>query len=250
VGDTFHNAEALRRYGSGWFGIGDADLATHLTRTSRLAGGATLTEATASVSAALRTGARVLPMSDDPVRTVVVTPEGRLPFQEYLVKHRAAPTVVGVDHDGLDKARPAPGVVEAVAGADLLVIAPSNPVASIGPILALPDVREAIAARRDRTVAVTPVVSGQEPATGPERSRAAVRCAFMAARGLHHRATDVARIYAGTADRFVLDRRDSAETAAIEDLGFEVMLADTLAPARERPGLAAAVVAFGISTER
>lgn len=246
VGDTFCNAEALQRFGSGWFGIGDADLATHLVRTAVLAGGGTLSDATARLAEAMGVGIRVLPMSDDPVRTVVDTPEGRLPFQEYLVKHRATPPVLAVDHDGLADARPAPGVLDAIAEADLVVIAPSNPVASIGPILALPGVRAAVAARRASAVAVTPVVSGQPPVTPPEQGRAKVRAAFMGARGLGHGATEVAAGYAELVARFVLDRRDSAEATAIENLGLEVLLADTLAPPLERAGLAKAVVEFGL----
>lgn len=247
IGDTFGNAEALVRYGSGWFAVGDADLATHLTRTTLLGEGSTLAGVTAAVAAAMGVRARVLPMSDDPVRTAVITDAGRLPFQEYLVRHRAGPAVVAVEHDGLEAARPAPGVLHAIAGADLVVIAPSNPVASIGPILGLAGVREALAGRARRAVAVTPVVSAQAPGTGPERSRAGVRAAFMASRGMAHAATDVAAGYAGLVGRFVLDRRDSAEVSAIEGLGFEVLLADTLAPPRERPGLAAAVVDFSLS---
>jgi LPPG:FO 2-phospho-L-lactate transferase len=246
VGDTFRNAEALQRFGSGWFAIGDADLATHLARTALLARGGTLSDATARLAKALGIDARILPMTDDPVRTIVDTMEGRLPFQEYLVKRRAAPPVVAVDHDGLADARPAPGVLDAIATADLVVIAPSNPVASIGPILALPGVRAAVAARRARAVAVTPVVSGQPPATPPEQGRAKVRAAFMAVRGLGHGATEVAAGYADLVGRFVLDRRDSAETVAIENLGLEVLLADTLAPPRERAGLAKAVLEFGL----
>jgi LPPG:FO 2-phospho-L-lactate transferase len=246
VGDTFHNAEALQRFGSGWFGIGDADLATHLFRTNVLAGGGTLSEGTTRLAKAMGIAARILPMSDDPVRTIVDTPEGRLPFQEYLVKRRAAPPVLAVDHDGLAAAGPAPGVLEAIGDADLVVIAPSNPVASIGPILALPGVRAAIAARRAAAVAVTPVVSGQPPSTPPEQGRAKVRAAFMAARGLGHGATEVAAGYADLVARFVLDRRDSAESTAIEQLGLEILLADTLAPPRERAGLAKAVVEFGL----
>ncbi|MGH9000388.1 MAG: 2-phospho-L-lactate transferase CofD family protein, partial [Acidimicrobiia bacterium] len=184
AGDTFRNAEALRRYRSGWFAVGDEDLATNLARTNLIRAGATLTEATARVAAALGVQGRVLPMSDDPVRTVVCSAEGRLGFQEYLVHRRAGPAVEAVEHDGADTARPAPGVLGALAGADLVVVAPSNPVSSIGPILALGGVAGELALRADRTVAVTPVVSGAEPATAPEQSRARVRAAFMAARGL------------------------------------------------------------------
>ncbi|MDQ1514990.1 MAG: 2-phospho-L-lactate transferase [Actinomycetota bacterium] len=241
VGDTFRNAEALRRYGAGWFSVGDVDLATSIRRTGLLLAGATLSEATAELARGLSVGAAVVPMSDDPVRTVVVTDEGRLPFQEYLVRHRAQPAVVAVEHDGLDTARPAPAVLPALAEADLVVLAPSSPVASLGPILALPGVRAALAATT--VVAVTPVVSGQPPATPPEQSRARVRAAFMAAAGLDHTATAVAGLYAEVLDGFVLDERDAAEAPAIARLGPEVVVADTLAQGRGRETLAEAVLA-------
>ncbi|HEV7689028.1 MAG TPA: 2-phospho-L-lactate transferase CofD family protein, partial [Acidimicrobiia bacterium] len=144
VGDTFRNAEALRRYGAGWFAVGDADLATSIRRTGLLLAGATLSEATAALGRGLGLDAAVVPMSDDPVRTVVVSDEGRLPFQEYLVRRRAQPAVVAVEQEGLEAARPAPAVLPALGGADLVVLAPSSPVASLGPILALPGVRAAL----------------------------------------------------------------------------------------------------------
>ncbi|HEY0399256.1 MAG TPA: 2-phospho-L-lactate transferase CofD family protein, partial [Acidimicrobiia bacterium] len=144
VGDTFRNAEALRRYGAGWFSVGDVDLATSIRRTDLLRAGATLSEVTAELARGLSVGAAVVPMSDDPVRTVVVTDEGRLPFQEYLVRRRAQPLVRAVQQEGLETARPAPAVLPALAEADLVVLAPSSPVASLGPILALPGVRDAL----------------------------------------------------------------------------------------------------------
>jgi LPPG:FO 2-phospho-L-lactate transferase len=244
-GDSFRNAGALRRYGSGWFAVGDEDLATHLRRTFLLRAGATLTEATADLAGTLGVPARVLPMSDDPVRTRVITADGALSFQDFLVRHRARPRVRGVELVGADDAKPAPGVIDAVRDADLVIVAPSNPVASITPILGLPGVAAALADRPGPTVAVTPVVSGQPPATLPERSRAHVRAAFMASRGLEHRALSVARVYRRHVDGFVLDHRDAGEQPAIEALGIHVLLADTLARPAARPALAAAVVRFG-----
>jgi LPPG:FO 2-phospho-L-lactate transferase len=231
VGDTFRNAEALRRFGEGWFGIGDEDLATHLHRTELLRGGATLSEATAALVAALGLSARVLPMSDDPVRTVVVTEQGRLPFQEWLVRHRAAPAVMSVEQEGIEEARPAPGVVDALVHAEIVVIAPSNPVSSIGPIIELPEVREALVNRVLPTVAITPVISSEPPATEPERIRAQVREDFMMSRGLEHTATSVAGLYSNLLTAFVLDLRDGHQVPAVEARGLEVVLADTLAPA-------------------
>jgi LPPG:FO 2-phospho-L-lactate transferase len=240
VDDTFRNAEALRRYGSGWFAVGDADLATSLRRTDLLRAGATLSEATADLARGLGLAAAVVPMSDDPVRTEVVTDVGRLAFQEYLVARRAQPKVLAVEHDGLAAAHPAPAVLPALAGADLVILAPSSPVASVAPILGLPGVREAVAAAR--SVAVSPVVSGIAPATPPEQSRARVREAFMAAAGLSHTATAVAGIYAGILDAFVVDERDAGEADAIRALGLEVLSADTLAGGDARVALAQAVL--------
>ena len=243
VGDTFRNAAGLRRYGSGWFAVGDADLATSLRRTERLRAGASLSDATAELARGLGVGASVVPMSDDPVRTVVVTDEGRLPFQEYLVARRAQPAVRGVEHDGLAAARPAPAVMPVLAGADLVILAPSSPVASLGPILGLAGVRTALGAAR--VVAVSPVVSGRAPATPPEQGRAKVRAAFLAAAGLAHTATAVAGLYTDIADAFVLDERDAAEADAIGSLGIDVITADTLAAGAGRVALAEAVLAAG-----
>ena len=242
VGDTFRNAEALRRYGWGWFAVGDVDLATSLRRTDLLRAGATLSEATADLARGLGLEAAVMPMSDGPVRTKVVTDEGRLAFQEYLVARRAQPKVLAVEHDGLAAAQPAPGVLPALAETDLVILAPSSPVASLAPILGLPGVRAAVAAAK--AVAVSPVVSGVAPATPPEQSRARVREAFMASAGLAHAATAVAGVYADLVDGFVLDERDAAEADGIRSLGVDVLTADTLAVGPGRVVLAETVLGF------
>lgn len=240
AGDSFRNAEALRRYGLGWFAVGDVDLATCLRRTDLLRAGATLSEATADLARGLGLDAAVVPMSDDPVRTRVLTDEGRLAFQEYLVARRAQPGVLAVEHDGLAAAQPAPAVLPALGAADLVILAPSSPLASLAPILGLPGVRAAVAAAR--SVAVTPVVSGVPPATPPEQSRARVREAFLGSAGLPHTATAVAGLYAGLVETFVLDERDAAERGAIESIGLRVTTADTLAVAEGRVTLAEAVL--------
>lgn len=240
IGDTFRNAEALRRYGLGWFAVGDVDLATCLRRTDLLRAGATLSEATGDLTRGLGLDAAVVPMSDDPVRTRVVTDEGRLVFQEYLVARRAEPKVLAVEHDGLAQAQPAPAVLPALAAAELVILAPSSPVASLAPILGLPGVRAAVA--EARSVAVTPVVSGVPPATQPERSRARVREAFLESAGLRHTATAVAGLYADLVDAFVLDDRDAAQADAIRSLGLTVTTANTLATGQARVTLAEAVL--------
>jgi LPPG:FO 2-phospho-L-lactate transferase len=229
--DTFSNAEALERFGEGWFGIGDEDLATHLHRTRRLQAGAPLSEVTAGVAASMGVTARVLPMSDEPVRTFVETDDGRLGLQEWMVRHRAGPHVVRVEHEGVEEATPAPGVIDALTHADVVVVTPGNPVFSIGPILELPGVHDALVARVLPTVAIAPVVTGLEPATERERFRAGVQEAFMMSRGLEHTAASVAGLYSGFASAFVLDLHDGHQEPAIEARGLEVILADTLVPA-------------------
>lgn len=240
VDDTFRNAEALRRYGLGWFAVGDVDLARCLRRTDLLRAGATLSEATADLTRGLGLTATVLPMSDDPVRTIVVTQEGRLAFQDYLVARRARPKVLSVEHDGLGSAQPAPGVIPALSAADLVILAPSSPIASLAPILALPGVRSAVTSAH--AVAITPVVSGVPPSTPPEQSRFRVREAFMESAGHAHTATAVAHLYADFVNAFVLDERDASERPAIEQLGLAVTTTDTLATGAGRVALAQLVL--------
>ena len=147
--ETFRALEQLAVYGRPqWFHLGDRDLATHIHRTAMLRAGASLSEVADSIREALGVQARILPMSDQPVPTIIETGEGRLHFQEYLVQRRAEPTVRAISFDGIERARPAPGVLEAMEGASSIVICPSNPLISIGPILAVPGVREALRKRR------------------------------------------------------------------------------------------------------
>src|SRR5205085_204885 len=154
-----------------WFRLGDKDLATHLYRTQRLAAGATLSEVTAEITRAWGLGLRLVPMTDDRVRTrlTVTRPDGRtaeLAMQEWFVGERAESPVGSVRFDGAGVARPAPGVLEALRTADAILICPSNPVISIGPILAVPGIRDALVARRERVIAISPIVGGA-PVKGP-----------------------------------------------------------------------------------
>ena len=222
--DTFRCLEGLATYGrESWFGLGDRDLATHLHRTLRLAEGAGLTEVTAEICARLGVEATLLPMSDDPVRTRITTPDGERTFQEYLVRDGARDEITGIAMEGVERAAPAPGLLEAIAGAERIVIAPSSPVVSIGTILAVPGVRAALAARRADCVAVTPIVGGA-PVEGP-----AAR--FLAGAGYPEcSATQMARIYADVAAVFVLDGSDRDEAPAIAALGVRPVLTDVLMP--------------------
>jgi LPPG:FO 2-phospho-L-lactate transferase len=225
--ETFHCLAAMAAYGAPtWFGLGDRDLATHLARTRALAGGQPLSEVTAALAGALGVRARVLPMSDDPVRTFVRTPDGRLAFQEYFVREKAMVEVVDVEYDGAAAARPAPGVREAIAEADLVVVCPSNPVTSIGPILAVPGIAEALASAAAPVVGVSPIVDGGA-VSGPA-------AALMRARGLPVSTVGVARAYTPWLRRLLVDPRDAGDAAELARLGVIAVPCDILMPDRAR----------------
>jgi LPPG:FO 2-phospho-L-lactate transferase len=241
-GDTFRWLESLRRFGhETWFNIGDRDLATHLHRTRLLREGRTLTEIASDIARAFGVRARLLPMSDDPVRTFVDTDGGALPFQQFLVKHHASPSVLGVRFEGAGDARPAPGVLDALATAEAIFIAPSNPVGSIGPILAVPSVREAIASATVPRIAISPIIGGRslQPPAGE----------MMAGLGYDVDVTGVTRIYEGLIDTLIIDEADAAQTDDVAAFGVRPIVAATVmrdAPTREalaRVALAAAGVA-------
>jgi LPPG:FO 2-phospho-L-lactate transferase len=215
--DTFEVLDSMDRIGeAAWFRIGDKDLATHLVRTGLLRSGCTLTEATRELCVRFGVNARVLPMSDGEVRTRFETDAGELSFQEYFVRERLAPKLQAIHFAGLESARPTAQVVAALEEADLVVIGPSNPLISIAPILAL--AREHIA--RERTVAVTPIVAGAA-LKGPT---------VEMLRALGHEASpvEVARMYRDVAATFVLDARDGDLGDAIRELGYRVLVADTV----------------------
>ncbi len=201
-GDTFAcRSELDRLCGEGWFALGDRDLAMHIFRSERLGKGQTLSQCTRAACEAHGIGARILPMSDDPVRTIVETSAGPLAFQDYLVRRRARPRVRKVRFKGARSAAPAPGVVEAIERADLVIIAPSNPFVSIGPILSLTPVRGALRRARERVIAVSPLIRGRA-VKGP-------LAAMM--RGLGHRpgVAGIATAYAGLAGTLVVAPGDS-----------------------------------------
>ncbi|WP_069387783.1 2-phospho-L-lactate transferase [Cellulosimicrobium cellulans] len=230
VGETYAALEAMGRLGEDtWFTLGDKDLATHVVRTARLRAGAPLSAVTAQLAAALGVRPRVLPVSDDRVATLVDTPAGRLGFQEYFVGRRHADDVLGLVYDGIDAARPAPGVVEAVRDADVVVVAPSNPFLSVEPVLAVAGVREALAASRARRVAVSPIVGGRA-IKGPAAQ-------MLASLGHEVSALGVARLYAGLVDLMVVDQRDAHLADDVAGLGMRVLVTDTVmggASGRER----------------
>jgi LPPG:FO 2-phospho-L-lactate transferase len=246
AGDTFRTMEQLHRLGEEvWFNLGDLDLATHLLRTGMLREGATLTEVTARLVAALALAVTLLPATDDEVATRVVTPSGERSFQEYFVQHRAQDDVAEVRYRGAGDARPAPGVLSAIEEADLVVLGPSNPVSSLGPILAVPGIREALEGRRragGATVAVTPVVSGVPIVAEGEAHRARCRAAMMASRGVEHSAAGVGAMLAGLAEVFVLDRADRDEATELAAMGYAVVEADTIVAGAARGAALAELV--------
>jgi len=236
AGDTFRTLDAYERYGEAtWFRLGDADLATHLYRTSRLREGATLTEVTAEIALAWEVKARLLPMSDDRVATVidVAAPDGGPPapgsggarrvsmaMQEWFVRERAQPPVAAVRFEGAATARPGPGVLDALAEADAVLLCPSNPVISIGPILALPGVRDALRARRPRVVGVSPIIHGATVKGPADR--------LMAAAGIEVSCAGVASMYADICGTLLVDETDADRAGDVEAHGVRAAVAPIL----------------------
>jgi LPPG:FO 2-phospho-L-lactate transferase len=224
AGDTWATMSALERYGeAGWFRLGDADLATHIVRTDRLRRGGRLTEVLRALQHALGVAPPILPLTVAPVRTRVRTDDGWLDFQDYFVRLRQAPEVHEVDFVGIAAARPTPEVAAAIEHADVVVIAPSNPIVSIGPILAVPGLTELLAAARSRGarfVAVSGIIGGKALKGPADR--------MLASLGHEPTALGVARGYAGLIDTFVLDEVDAALAPAVEALGIQAVVTDTI----------------------
>lgn len=228
-GDSFRTMEQIRRLGElPWFSLGDSDLATHLLRTDWLRKGQTLTQVVQWLAEAMKVHLRVLPMTDSEVETQVLTQKGWLSYQQFLVLHDAQDAVTEIRYRGSETAQPAPAVVSAIEQAHLILLAPSNPFASIIPILSLPQVRHTLLETSAPVLAITPIVSGI-PITDPgETKRARSRAALLAAHGLPNRAAAVAGLYKDIVDVFVLDEADREEAEEIEALGMTVALTPTL----------------------
>jgi LPPG:FO 2-phospho-L-lactate transferase len=223
--ETFHALGQMARFGEPtWFNLGDRDLATHLHRTRLLRGGRSLSEATAAIAGALGVGPRVLPMSDQPVRTRVLGPDGWLGFQEYFVREKAQVEVRAVEYSGAETAAPAPGVLDALAAARAVIVCPSNPVTSIGPILAVPGIADALARSPATALAISPIVGG-ESVSGPAGR-------LMAALGLPVSPAGVARAYAPWLDALVFDEQDRRDTPEILALGVSPVTAKTIMAGR------------------
>jgi LPPG:FO 2-phospho-L-lactate transferase len=223
AGETWQAMDVVARYGGpDWFRLGDRDLGTHLFRTGRLRAGAPLSAVTAEVTSGWGIGVHLLPATDDRLRTMVTLADGgeEIDFQSYFVGHHHEVAVSAVRFDGAGSATPAPGVVEAIDLADVVVVAPSNPIVSIGPVLAVPAVLEAVAARRDRVVAVSPIVGGAA-LKGPA-ARMLVELGHEAS------VVGVARLYRDWCATLVVDHADAHLAGAVEAEGVACVVTDTI----------------------
>ncbi len=237
--ESFAALDMLARYGEDtWFKLGDRDLATHVLRTARLRAGEPLTSIVANLSAALGVRSAILPMCDEPVATVLDTPDGPLEFQEYFVRRGQRDEVLGIELRGIEDSHPTDAVLGALDAADLVVLCPSNPVVSIGPILAVPGMREALKASRAPKVAVSPIVGGRALKGPADR--------MLDSLGHEVSATGVARMYEGLVEGMVIDRVDEEELHEIEALGMRALATGAIMrDAPDRARLAGEVLTFG-----
>ncbi len=240
-GETWVAMENLRRYepygALTWFNLGDRDLATHLWRTSRLRAGATLTEVCADQANAWNLGLTLLPMTNEPVATKVQTNLGRLDFQEYFVRHQHGLDVSMITLDGIESARPAPGVLEAIAQATRVVIAPSNPLVSIGPVLGVAGIREALAARRSDCVAISPIIGGAALKGPADR--------MLSTLGYESSCVGVASLYADIAGTMIIDTQDEQRCAEVEAAGMRAVVCDSI---MAEPGVGPALARAALQT--
>ena len=224
AGETWTAMGALARYAPfgavDWFNLGDRDLATHLWRTGRLAEGASLTDVTGDLASAWGIPFRLLPMSDDPVSTVVDTVDGPMAFQEYFVRHKHAVPVTGVHFVGIESARPGPSVLAMLEESEAILVCPSNPIVSIGPVLAVDGVRSVLERRRDRVVAVSPIVAGAALKGPADR--------MLTELGHEASVVGVARLYAPFCSVLVIDQADADRVADVEACGIRAVVTNTI----------------------
>ena len=236
--DTFECLAALSRFGSeSWFNIGDIDFATHIYRTRLRSEGYTPAEVTERIAKAfgIREGIRILPMTDQDVETWIMTDEGEMHFQEYFVKHKMKPEVLKVVFRNIEKAEPAPGVVQAISDSGLIILCPSNPIISIGPILNVKGIGEALRSSDGRVIAISPLIGGV-PLKGPADK-------LMKGLGLEVSSAGVARLYRDFLDVMVIDKEDAGEAGRISDMGIKPVVLDTLmSDAEKASALASAVL--------
>jgi LPPG:FO 2-phospho-L-lactate transferase len=220
--DSFHCLEHLLRYTGSerWFNLGDRDLATHIFRTQMLRAGRKLSEIADEIRTALGVKSRIIPMTDTHTPTTIITDEGDLHFQEYLVKRRAQPRVKGIRFENIEAARPAPGVAEAILKAEAVIICPSNPLISIGPILAVPGILDLLKETKATRVAISPIVGGASLKGPTDR--------MLIDLGMESSAQQVASLYANFLEIFIIDHRDEEAKEEIERLGLKVIVTDTV----------------------
>lgn len=241
AGDTWKSLEMLARYKRDtWFRLGDMDLATHILRTQMLHEGRTLTEATTDLASSLNIPSRILPMCDEPVETLVETPDGLLDFQDYFVRRRHADTVTGVVFRGVEVARATPEALEAIEQAEVIIFCPSNPIVSIGPILSVPGIKESLERSSAVQVAVSPIVGGAA-LKGPAAD-------MLGSLGHEVSAVGVASIYKTLLDGMVIDKVDADLAPRIEKMGIGVHVTDTIMKDdASRAALAEQALNFGIA---
>jgi LPPG:FO 2-phospho-L-lactate transferase len=221
AGDTFECLGWIARYGEAqWFNLGDRDLATHIHRTSELSKGRSLSQVTDHIRRSLGVASVILPMTDSYTPTRVVTDEGAMHFQDYFVRHRSEPRVREFVFENIDSSRPAPGVLGAIAESDAVIVCPSNPFISVGPILAVPSLRAALREIRAKVIAITPIIGGRA-LKGPAAD-------MLRDLGYEVSARSVAGMYRDFADAFVLDEADSEIKPEVEALGIKVIVTNTV----------------------
>jgi len=218
--DTFHCIEELTKMEEVWFHLGDKDLATHIFRTNLLKNGLTLSQVTKNISCLLGLRENIIPMTNDKFETRVITDIGSIHFEEYLVKRGLRDRVLGVEYAGSESAKPAAGVLESIIDSELVIICPSNPIVSIGTILSVKGVRDALKSTKARRVAISPIVSGK-PIKGPADK-------LLKGLGLEVSAFSVAKLYSDFLDTFILDKVDAKEQDQIENLSIETVATNTI----------------------
>lgn len=220
-GDTFQCLDMLKKHGlDTWFGLGDRDLATHIYRSNRLRQGFTLSQITSEVCQSLGLKVRILPMSNDKFETRVTTSHGSIHFEEYFVKRQCKDEVLGVEFIGAATAKPSPGVIDEILDSEVVIVCPSNPIVSIGTILAVEGVRDALKRTKARVVGVSPIVAGL-PIKGPADK-------MLRGLGFEVSAFGVAKLYSDFLDTFVIDAKDVGEMNRIEQLGINVKTSNTV----------------------
>lgn len=239
AGDTRATQSAMTRLGADpWFILGDQDLGTHILRTERIGAGETLTQVMGDFARSLGLTAQLVPMTDDPVATIIETEAGDLAFQDYFVRRRHSDDVTGVHFHGIEWAEPNPLALEALPGAEMVIFCPSNPIVSLGPVLSVPGMQDAISASPGPRIAVSPIVGGKA-LKGPADQ-------MMRNLGIEPSALGIAAFYGDLIDGLVIDHADAGEAAAIEAAGTRVLVTDAVMRDREdRARLATEVVAFG-----